>query len=740
MKQKRNNYIKEIETKQSFQLEQGINNQQVIVQYPNKIWPFWVQKQFDPDSSQFNSTSNPLSANNTTCRNWTQLGFPFSNQKVLVDPTGLITPLSQLWSLESWVAINDELHILSKCSHIKQYLSKTAPKLLTRYKYESLKIDSEVVFNPLTETEKLCINQVKLVNTTAKPLQITFFYLIRPYNPEGVSQVKDITYLSSNAFIVNKRLGLVLDQKPDNVICSNFDDEDLSKTWNKWDMILQANCAKQMGSALASFTTTLAPEEQATYSCKIPLADPSLLKKQQFSKPLKAEKSKSLSNQISQYQALNASHESTHVSYKWEELMKDKIALTLPDKKCERLFRDSCHHVLNFTSKTHLYGKILPFSNKIEESFDILLALNQIGFAYRASHYTMHLPALKNWVLTSLKSSVEKAKTILSVATTSLYTKDLDPEKVFYKCHFLAKSMKAHLGKLNEIHTLSDYIWILGAYQSMFYLAKKCNKEKAVKEYHSRFVVLKSEVESFAKHTSDINHLEPLLPVTESIIHDSRLLQNLASVYPLNLYQYDNKWIINTLHYLESTLTNGLVFKHQGAIGYSSLDNIYLAQAYVGTENKKAFKVLSWLNQMASGTGAWPESIHPQSKMGSAGNGHFGPSSAAYISLILKLLIKVRDRSLYILPFIPKEWFAEGEEIACDNCPTPFGTLSFKVTIEKDTATVSWTGDFHTPPKDIVVCSPKPLSKYTFNSRTYNTEKTHLSVPPQVNKIELHFS
>ncbi|RAP35837.1 hypothetical protein DID80_06010, partial [Candidatus Marinamargulisbacteria bacterium SCGC AAA071-K20] len=513
MKQETIKYIKDFEKKQSFQLEQGINNQRVIVQYPNKVWPFWVQRQFDPKSSHFNSNSNPMSANNTTYRNWTQLGFPFSNQKVLVDPTGMITPLTQLWSLESWVAIGDKLHILSSCPNIKQYLSKSSPKVITRYKYDALKIDSEVFFNPLTEHEKLCVNQIKLHNTTAGPLKISFFYVIRPYTPEGVSQVKNITYLSKQAFIVNNYLGLVLDNKPDNVICTQFSDEDLSTVWNKWEMILKTQCNLNMSSALASYNTTLAPDEQISYSCKIPLVDHSLLSKS-FSKPMKAEKSKKLSNQISQYQTLNASHESTHVSYKWEELMKEKIDLKIPDKKTERLFKDNCHHVLNFTSKTQLYSKILPLSNNINESFDILLALNQIGFAYRAAHFTMHLPALKNWALTSLKTSVEKAKTIISVKTTSQYTKDLDPEKVFYKCHFLGKSMKTHLGKLSEYHTLSDYIWILGAYQALFYLAKKCNKEKATKQYHSRYVILKAELENFAKHTSDINQLDSMLPVT----------------------------------------------------------------------------------------------------------------------------------------------------------------------------------------------------------------------------------
>ena len=48
MSKKTNNYIQTPEKNQVFQLEQGLKNQRTIVQYPNKTWPFWVYKQFNP--------------------------------------------------------------------------------------------------------------------------------------------------------------------------------------------------------------------------------------------------------------------------------------------------------------------------------------------------------------------------------------------------------------------------------------------------------------------------------------------------------------------------------------------------------------------------------------------------------------------------------------------------------------------------------------------------------------------
>ena len=47
-----------------------------------------------------------------------------------------------------------------------------------------------------------------------------------------------ILLLKSNAFIINNKIGLVLDKKPSNVICNSFLDKDLSEVFNEWDRIL----------------------------------------------------------------------------------------------------------------------------------------------------------------------------------------------------------------------------------------------------------------------------------------------------------------------------------------------------------------------------------------------------------------------------------------------------------------------------------------------------------------------
>ena len=81
----------------------------------------------------------------------------------------------------------------------------------------------------------------------------SFFIAIRPYNIEGVAHIKEITFLSENTFIINNQLGLILDKKPDNVVCSNFQDKDISSMYEEWEMILSTQCSSGMASAFAEY-------------------------------------------------------------------------------------------------------------------------------------------------------------------------------------------------------------------------------------------------------------------------------------------------------------------------------------------------------------------------------------------------------------------------------------------------------------------------------------------------------
>src|SRR5690606_38476156 len=67
------------------------------------VWPYWVERQFDPRDESFVPRAFSITHVNLTHRNWTALGMPDWNVYPLVDPRGMITPLWDGWSIDAWI-------------------------------------------------------------------------------------------------------------------------------------------------------------------------------------------------------------------------------------------------------------------------------------------------------------------------------------------------------------------------------------------------------------------------------------------------------------------------------------------------------------------------------------------------------------------------------------------------------------------------------------------------------------
>src|SRR5687768_7548656 len=81
----------------------GIVNTKAIQHNLDWIWPYWVQRQFDPKDASFIPRAFSFSHVNLTHRNWTAIGLPELSIYPLVDPRGLVTPLQDGWSIDCWL-------------------------------------------------------------------------------------------------------------------------------------------------------------------------------------------------------------------------------------------------------------------------------------------------------------------------------------------------------------------------------------------------------------------------------------------------------------------------------------------------------------------------------------------------------------------------------------------------------------------------------------------------------------
>src|SRR5215510_4731509 len=93
----------------------GLINTKAIQNNLDWVWPYWVERQFNPADESFIPRAFSFSHINLTHRNWTAVGLPDVAYYPIVDPRGLITPLFDGWSIDFWlVAESGSLLLPSK--------------------------------------------------------------------------------------------------------------------------------------------------------------------------------------------------------------------------------------------------------------------------------------------------------------------------------------------------------------------------------------------------------------------------------------------------------------------------------------------------------------------------------------------------------------------------------------------------------------------------------------------------
>src|ERR1044071_830814 len=101
----------------------GLVNTKAIQNNIDWVWPYWVERQFNPADESFIPRAFSFSHINLTHRDWTAVGVPDVPYYPIVDPRGLVTPLFDGWSLDFWlIPANGDPVFPSKLAQFDQQL------------------------------------------------------------------------------------------------------------------------------------------------------------------------------------------------------------------------------------------------------------------------------------------------------------------------------------------------------------------------------------------------------------------------------------------------------------------------------------------------------------------------------------------------------------------------------------------------------------------------------------------
>jgi hypothetical protein len=724
-------------------LLQGYLNAQVIPYNPLTVWPYWVT-----NFEQAKKFCLPLI--NTTHRNWTTLGLCYNEIKSIVDQKGMITPTQNSWSLDTWLKLDAPQRLIAP-SRLKNVSQKWGDfgSLETSFLAEGIEYSATTYVNSY-QNQNIIFNRVKLKNTTNSTQNFSLIFAIRPYNPEGIVPIQEVTYLTSNAFMVNNQLGLVLNQKPDNVLCLSQNDEhyNILDNINNWEMILNAKCHKNLASAMAEYKITLEKKQEKTFVCKIPVANKKASNTQRiWENLLKDQQNTLLNTNIDYIKQLNFYTEEDKLVEDWQKILAELVKIKLPDKKTQKIFEKNILHLFNFIGEKKIYSGSFTFKHfMLRDSVYMMAALNRLGGAKTAQSLLSNINSFNKGELDNF------GQIIFALYDNYNFTKNLafledrfkfvnicvgQIQKNLHKSGLLKKSFSCEKTGFQDNY-LADNFWALAGLRTALKIAILLGKEKQIPRYTLLKATLSRNLTIFISTLFEKSKIKPFIPISPHRGLDAQLISGLASVYPLKIFEPSDPLVINTLDLIEKLHTkDGIFCQHIGESGAPPAQNARLAQIYLTKKDPKAFAILDWLNKVTTDTATWPEYLHPSTLNGISGAGHSGLASAEYLQLIRNMLIKEEKETLTITPFIPETWLnAEGQTISAQDFPTIFGLISFELKmLAHHKIVLTLNTKYDNVPKKLKIGFSKTVKTMELLEKTEHVNDTIATIPVNIKQV-----
>jgi hypothetical protein len=153
------------------------------------VWPYWVERQFNPRDLSFVPRAFSFSHVNLTHRNWTAVGLPELPVFPIVDPRGLVTPLHR-WLVAGRLGAGDDGRCLlpSRAKAGRQWQDMdNGVRIHTATEADGLSLDSSA-WVELESGIPVC----KLRLRARADTRATLILSLRPNNPEGVSFINEL--------------------------------------------------------------------------------------------------------------------------------------------------------------------------------------------------------------------------------------------------------------------------------------------------------------------------------------------------------------------------------------------------------------------------------------------------------------------------------------------------------------------------------------------------------------------
>ncbi|MDG9670994.1 hypothetical protein ONV78_24855 [Hahella sp. CR1] len=638
----------------------GFINSRVIQHNLDWVWPYWITRQFDPADPSFVPRAFSLTHVNLTHRNWTAVGLPDLQETPLVDPRGLLTPLWDGWSLDAWIVTADgDILAPSRSTETRQALHTEGLSVVTETEELDmrLRVEAQVV---MRDGAPVC-----LLDMTGNAGRDAWLVLaLRPYNPEGVRFIHEVT-------LNPQRNGWTVDNERQVAFSEPVDRHHVSD-YRQGDVYIHLRDAK----------------DQESGECDIGMVTAAAM----FAIP--AGGARNVQARISLPES------GDEKPGDWRESLSECCQLQTSDEQVQFLY-DAAVRTLTLLSPGDVYAG--PYTYKrfwFRDAAFIIHGLLSLGLTQRAERALDRFPKLQDlngyfhsqagewdsngeaiWIMQRFceLTGTQPKNTWRDAARSGArwILRKREPNDGAPHAGLLPAGFSAeHLGP-NDYYYWDDF-WGVAGLRAAASMMDGYDK-LAAEEFEREAEVFQQAID-ISLHRASERLGRPGMPASPYRRLDAGAIGSVAAGYPLQLCAADDPRLLDTVEFLlANCFYKGGFFQDVIHSGVNIYLTLHVAQVLLRAGDSRYEALMQAAADLASPTGQWPEAVHPATGGGCMGDGQHAWAAVEWILLLRNCFVREEEDRLILVSGVPLRWLEDDQPVTFGPAPTRFGPISLKL-------------------------------------------------------------
>ncbi|MDH3376226.1 MAG: hypothetical protein OEQ39_04565 [Gammaproteobacteria bacterium] len=665
----------------------GLINSRIIQHNLDWVWPYWVERQFDPTDDAFIPRAFTLTHINVTHRNWTAIGVPDCDHLPVVDPRGLLTPLWDKWSIDTWIVADAGPILLpSRNKSCDQRLDLGADyAVVTEAHLDDLVVHTRADVMSRKE-EPVC--RLRITGSASQPAWLVV--AIRPYNPEGISFVHEVALSTHrNAWLIDNQYSVRFDHAADRHHLSDYRHGDVYIDLHDARDDTTGQCDVGMLTAAAMFR--LPGDSSRELTITIPLEQ-------------KAPK-----------------HNTPTPASLWPEHLQGHCRLQHPDEHLVYLYDAAICSLILCTPGDVYPG---PYTYKrfwFRDATFIVHALSCAGLAERAERILDTFPERQsaNGYFHSQEGEWDANGEVLWVFNRfcQITGRPIKPQwwpsvnrgaKWIQRKRLTGDRESLHVGLLpagfsaehlgpNDYYYWDDF-WGIAGLRAAATLASQHGDMRSETEFRRQADDFLQAVEQSLSRVAQ-KLKRRAMPASPYRRLDAGAIGSIVAGYPLQLFDARDSRLLDSIDFLlETCFLKGGFFQDMIHSGINPYLTLHVAQVLLRAGDPRYAELIDTVALLASPTGQWPEAIHPRTGGGCMGDGHHAWASAEWIMMMRNCFVREEGTRLILASGVSPRWLAAGKPILFGPAPTIHGPVTVTIEPARDNTrsiTVAWQAVWH---------------------------------------------